>query len=102
MTQSLELLQVLDESHARFLDRHQQMVLAGTLLAMSTAEMADLFTCSPATIQRARGRAIADVFDFTEFEGTPQLLRLWSERHWTCCTAGVQEMIEKSQLLGIW
>ena len=102
MTQSLEVLQILNERHVRYLDRHQQLVLAGTWLAMSTAEMADSFACSPATILRVRSRAIADVFDFTDLDGTPQLLHLWSERHWTCCTAGAHEMIEKSQLLGVW
>ena len=102
MPQSLEVLQVLDETHARFLDRHQQLILAGAWLAMNTAEMADAFGCSPATILRARNRAIADVFDFTELVGTPQLLRLWSGRHGECCTAGAREMIQNPQLLGVW
>lgn len=62
----------------------------------------DAFVCSPATILRARNKAIANVFDFTEIKGTPQLPRLWSGRHWTCCTAGAQEMIENSQLLTGW
>lgn len=78
------------------------MILAGTWLAMSTAQMADAFACSEATIQRARKGTVAEVFDFTELTGTAALLRLWTERHWTCCTAGVQEMIENPQLLGAW
>ena len=102
MQQSVEILQAIDERHVRYLDRRQQMILAGAWLVMTAAQMADAFGCSESTISRKRQKLTQEVFDFTGLAGTPQLLRLWSERHWTCCTAGMQEMIENSHLLTSW
>ncbi len=86
----------------RFLNRHQSMVLAGIYLAMSPREMADSFACSEQTILRVRRKTMEAIFDFTEVNATPERLRLWTERHWHCCTAPAREMIENNQLLISW
>ena len=80
-------VRVLDGRQARFLSRHQQMVLAGMHLPLLPAEMAERFECSESTIVRVRRQTMEEVFDFTEIEGTYERLRLWAERHWGCCTA---------------
>ena len=102
MTEDHEVLQILDEHHVRHLTHHQQLTLAGMRLAMTTSQMAAAFGCSEATVVRTRRRTLEEVFDFLELDGTPQLLRLWSERHWTCCTASAHEMTENSHLLTAW
>ena len=102
MTRDHEVLKLLEERHARSLDRHQQMIVAGLWLAIRASEMAETFGCSEATVIRTQRRAVQDVFDFTELEGTPQLLRLWAELHRSCCTAAAREMTENSHLLTGW
>lgn len=96
------ILDILDARHVRFLDRKAQMVLAGMYLGMTVREMAKRFGCSESTIIRSRRKTGEVVFDLTEIEGTPERLRLWSERHWKCCTAGAHEMIENSRLMTCW
>jgi hypothetical protein len=78
------------------------MVIAGLYLGWSVEEMADRWGCSPATIRRAIKRAYEAVFDVTELEGTPELLRLWGSRHREHCTLAAWEMIENDQILGSW
>ena len=102
MLQTRDILHLIDERHVRFLSRHQQMVLAGLYLAVTAKDMAEALGCSEPTILRVRRKAMEDVFDLTEIDGTPERLRLWTERHWACCTAAAREMIENSQLLIDW
>lgn len=97
-----EVLSTLDARHVRCLNRHQQMVLAAQWLGMSIPQMVKAFGCSKSTIVRVRRTTIQDVFDGTGLEGTPQLLRLWSERHWTCCTTAALEVTQNSQKLTLW
>lgn len=101
MIESAEL-KALQRRHMRYLDQHEQKAIAGLYLGGSTLEMADAFKCSPATVRRVRNQAIAAVFDLIGIAGTAELLRLWAEQHWPCCTAGAHEMIENTQLLVGW
>ena len=98
----LALVKLLEERHARSLDRHQQMIVAGLWLAMRASEMTETFGCSEATVTRTQRQAVRDVFDFTELTGTPQLLRLGAELHRSCCTAAAREVTETSHLLTGW
>ena len=95
-------LRVIDERHVRFLARHDQMVIAGMYLGWNAAQMADRFRCSEPTVRRVRTKAAQTVFDVTELEPTADGLRLWGERHRTCCAAGAFEMIENNQLVSGW
>ncbi len=93
------VLKAIDERHVKWLSHEQTVVLATLCLAYPVSEAAELLAVSESTFARRRRELIHLVFDLTELKGTPERLRLWCERHFACCTAGVQEMTETGQIL---
>lgn len=93
------VLKAIDGRHLKWIDREQGIVLAMLCLAYTAPEAATLLCMSESTFNRRRRELIHLVFDLTDIEGSPERLRLWCERHFRCCTAGVQEMVETGQIL---
>ena len=95
-----ELLRQLGERHVPFLTGTGGRILAFIEEGYSNEEVAELMEVAPATVRRHVADLCHRVFDLTDIPPQREKLRSWIPVHHTCCTLGVQELIENDQKLG--